>query len=51
MKKILLKWSNITFSKQGVDIYTNALAKNAEQTDDNIKVTFEIDGKAQRDHG
>lgn len=33
------------FSKQGVDIYTNVLAKGSKQTDENVKVSFEIDGK------
>lgn len=33
------------FGKQNVDIYTNSLAKKAEQTDHNVKVTFEKDGK------
>ncbi|KDA46553.1 dihydrolipoyl dehydrogenase [Ligilactobacillus animalis] len=46
-EKDLVKVVEHHFSKQGVDVYTNALAKNAEQTDDNVKVTFEIDGKAQ----
>lgn len=33
------------FSSQGVDIYTNALAKKAEQTADKVTITFEVDGK------
>ena len=33
------------FSSQGVDIYTHAMAKKAEQTDDQVKVTFEVNGE------
>lgn len=36
------------FSQQGVDIYTNALAKKAVQTNDGVTVTYEVDGKAHQ---
>lgn len=35
------------FSTQGVDIYTHAMAKKAEQTDDQVKVSFEQDGETK----
>lgn len=43
----LVKVVKRRFSEQKVDIYTNALAKKAEQTADNVKVTYEVDGKQQ----
>ena len=36
------------FSSQGVDIYTNAMAKKAEQDDQSVKVTFEVDGEEKQ---
>lgn len=33
--------------KKGVDIVTNALAKGVDETDDNVKVTYEVDGKEE----
>lgn len=39
------------FSTQGVDIYTNAFAKSAEQTDNQVKVVFEQGGKEKQLEG
>ncbi|GAJ27063.1 dihydrolipoamide dehydrogenase [Liquorilactobacillus sucicola DSM 21376 = JCM 15457] len=36
------------FSSQHVDIYTKALAKNAEQTEDGVTVTFETNGEEKQ---
>ena len=44
-EKDLVKVVEHHFSKQGVDIYTNALAKDAEQDDASVTVTAEIDGE------
>lgn len=35
------------FKKRGGEIFTNATAKSAEQTDTDVTVTFEVDGKEQ----
>ena len=44
-EKDLVKVVEHHFSKQGVDIYTNALAKDADQDDASVTVTAEIDGE------
>ncbi|KRM96930.1 dihydrolipoamide dehydrogenase [Liquorilactobacillus aquaticus DSM 21051] len=36
------------FSSQHVDIYTKAMAKNTEQDNDGVTVTFEVDGKEKQ---
>lgn len=47
-EKDLVKVVEHHFSEQGVDIYTNAIAKNAEQTDKDVTVTFEVDGEEKK---
>lgn len=44
-EKDLVRVVERRFSAQGVDIYTNALAKKAEQDDNGVKVTAEINGE------
>lgn len=36
------------FKANGTEIITNAMAKNATQTDDGVTVTYEVDGKEQK---
>lgn len=33
--------------KKGIDIITGAMAKNSEQDDSSVTVTYEVDGKEQ----
>ena len=47
-EKDLVKVVEHHFSEQGVDIYTKAMAKNAEQTDKDVTVTFEVDGEEKK---
>ncbi|MCD2255275.1 dihydrolipoyl dehydrogenase [Agrilactobacillus fermenti] len=35
------------FKKKGTDVITNAMAKEAKQTDKDVTVTYEVDGKSQ----
>ncbi|KRL82320.1 dihydrolipoyl dehydrogenase [Ligilactobacillus equi] len=44
-EKDLVKVVEQHFNEQNVDIYTNAMAKNAEETEDGVKVTFEVNGE------
>lgn len=44
-EKDLVKVVEHHFSKQGVDIYTNAFAKNSEQTKDSVIITANVNGK------
>ena len=45
--KDMVKLVEDNFLSKDVKIVTNAMAKNAEETDNGVKVTYEVDGKAE----
>lgn len=46
-EKDMVKLVEDNFKSKDVNIVTNALAKSAEETDNGVKVTYEVDGKEE----
>ncbi|MCP6606584.1 FAD-dependent oxidoreductase, partial [Klebsiella pneumoniae] len=49
-EKDMVKLVLNSFKKKGVDVITNAMAKNSEQDDSGVTVTYAVDGKETEIH-